>query len=515
MTKYREILRLASLGLSQQGIADSCSVSKKTVNRVLKRAKELNISWPLEPNETDAVLADKLFSSAQKQVSSTKRMPDFNYIQKELLRNGVNKKLLWTEYLEECRQSGGDPLMYSQFCYYIQQDEQRRRATMHINRKPGEQIEVDWAGDPAQITDPDTGEIIPAFLFVGVMTYSQYPYVEAFINEKQSAWITAHVHMYEYFGGVTRILVPDNTRTAVIHNNDWYHQEINTIYHEMAEHYNTAIIPARVRTPKDKPNAEGSVGVISTWITAALRNEQFFSLAELNQTIRRKLKEFVNRPFQKKEGTRYEIFRDEELPLLAKLPATPYELAEWKQATVQFNYHISVDGMLYSVPYEFIKRKVDVRITDTVIEIFYNHNRIASHRRLYGRKGQYSTITEHMPADHQAYLEWNGDRFRKWAERIGTNTCKVVNAVLASQRVEQQSYRSCMGLLKLADKYSGQQLEAACKKALSYTARPSYKSIKNILAAGQDKPGTESQAHNTASIQNRHAITRGADYYRR
>ena len=515
MTKYREILRLASLGLSQQSIADSSNVSKKTVNRVLKRARELNISWPLEPNETDAILAEKLFPSARKQAASTKRMPDFNYIQKELLRNGVNKKLLWTEYLEECRQSGSDPLMYSQFCYYIQQDEQKRRATMHINRKPGEQIEVDWAGDPAQITDPDTGGIIPAFLFVGVMTYSQYPYVEAFINEKQSAWIIAHVHMYEYFGGVTRILVPDNTRTAVIHNNDWYNQEINTIYHEMAEHYNTAIIPARVRAPKDKPNAEGSVGVISTWITAALRNEQFFSLAELNQAIRRKLKEFVNRPFQKKEGTRYEIFRDEELPLLAKLPATPYELAEWKQATVQFNYHISVDGMLYSVPYEFIKRKVDVRVTDTIIEIFYNHNRIASHPRLYGRKGQYSTVTEHMPADHQAYLEWNGDRFRKWAERIGSNTCKVVNAILASQRVEQQSYRSCMGLLKLADKYSGQRLEAACKKALSYTARPSYKSIKNILAAGQDKIDTESQAPNTASIQNRHAITRGADYYRR
>jgi len=375
MTKYREILRLASLGLSQQSIADSSGVSKKTVNRVLKRAKELNIFWPLEANETDAVLAEKLFPSAQKQVPTTKRMPDFNYIQKELLRNGVNKKLLWTEYLEECRQSGDDPLMYSQFCYYIQQDEQKRRATMHINRKPGEQIEVDWAGDPAQITDPDTGEIIPAFLFVGVMTYSQYPYVEAFIDEKQRSWITAHVHMYEYFGGVTRILVPDNTKTAVIHNNDWYNQELNRIYHEMAEHYNTAIIPARVRAPKDKPNAEGSVGVISTWITAALRNEQFFSLAELNQAIRKKLKAFVNRPFQKKEGTRYEIFHDEELPLLTKLPATPYELAEWKQATVQFNYHISVNGMLYSVPYEFIKRKVDVRVTDTVIEIFYSHNR--------------------------------------------------------------------------------------------------------------------------------------------
>lgn len=321
--------------------------------------------------------------------------------------------------------------------------------------------------------------------------------------------------MYEYFGGVTRILVPDNTKTAVIHNNDWYTQELNTIYHEMAEHYNTAIIPARVRAPRDKPNAEGSVGVISTWITAALRNEQFFSLAELNKAIKKKLKEFVNRPFQKKEGTRYEIFMDEEFPLLTKLPAIPYELAEWKQATVQFNYHISVDGMLYSVPYEFIKRKVDVRITDTIIEIFYNHNRIASHRRLFGRKGQYSTVTEHMPADHQKYLEWNGDRFRKWAERIGTDTCKVVNAILASQRVEQQSYRSCMGLLKLADKYSSQQLEAACRKALSYTASPSYKSIKNILAAGQDKLDQNVQASDTTTTQSKHAITRGADYYRR
>ena len=515
MTKYREILRLASLGISQQSIADSSGVLKKTVNRVLKRARELNITWPLEENETEAVLAEKLFPATPKSVASNKRMPDFDYIQKELLRNGVNKKLLWTEYLEECRLAGDEPLMYSQFCYHIQQDEQKRHATMHIGRKPGEQIEVDWAGDPAKITDSDTGEIINAYLFVGVMTYSQYPYVEAFINEKQKAWITAHVHMYEYFGGVTRILVPDNCKTAVIHNKSWYDQQVNAVYHEMAEHYNTAIIPARVRAPKDKPNAEGSVGNISTWITAALRNEQFFSLAELNTAIRKKLYEFSRRPFQKKEGSRYEIFRDEELPLLAKLPATPYELAEWKTATVQFNYHISVDGMLYSVPYEFIKHKVDVRVTETTIEIFYNHNRIASHRRLHGRKGQYSTVTEHMPEDHQKYLEWNGDRFRKWAERIGTNTSKVIHALLASQRVEQQSYRSCMGLLKLADKYSVDRLEAACAKALTYTATPSYKSIKNILAASKDNGISDLSDDKPAKAQNKHALTRGADYYRR
>ena len=345
------------------------------------------------------------------------------------------------------------------------------------------------------------------------MTYSQYTYAEAFIDEKQPAWIRAHVHMYEFFGGVAKILVPDNCKTAVIHNNNWNDQRINAVYQEMAEHYNTAIIPARVRAPKDKPNAENAVGNISTWIIAALRDEQFFSLAELNQAIRHKLEEFNKRVFQKKEGSRLELFRDEELPLLAPLPATSFELADWKQATVQFNYHISIDGMLYSVPYEYIRRKVDVRVTDTTIEIFYNHNRIASHKRLYGRKGQYDTILEHMPEDHQKYLEWNGDRFRKWAERIGNNTYLVVDAILTSKRVEQQTYKGCMGLLKLADKYSVERLEAACEKALTYTASPSYKSIKNILVAGQDKAVEPEKSEPTT--QNKYGITRGADYYRR
>ncbi len=265
---------------------------------------------------------------------------------------------------------------------------------------------------------------------------------------------------------------------------------------------------------KDKPNAEGSVGNISTWIIAALRNEQFFTIAEMNEAIRVKLEEFNHRPFQKKEGSRYELFHDEELPLLAPLPTTRYELAEWKQATVLFNYHISVDGMLYSIPYEYIGKKVDVRITGTVVEVFYNQNRIASHKRLYGRKGQYSTVTEHMPKDHQFYLEWNGDRFRRWAERIGENTAKVTDAILRSYRVEQQSYRACMGLLKLAEKYSPAKLERACKKALSYTQSPSYKSVSNILAASKDDASEDSETGSSAS-QNDHGITRGADYYRR
>lgn len=511
MTKYREILRLHSMGLSQKNIAYSCNASKTTVNRVIKKATEIEISWPLDDTSTDAVLAEKMFPPAKKE--REKRLPDFDYVRKELLKNGVTKKLLWTEYIEACRLNNETPLMYSQFCYHIQQYEQKRRATMHISRKPGEQVEVDWAGDHAKIIDPDTGEVTDAHIFVCVMTYSQYAYVEAFINEKQQAWIAAHIHMYEYFGGVARILVPDNCKTAVVHRG-WYSQELNRTYHEMAEYYNTAIIPARVKKPKDKPSVEGAVGNISTWITAALRNEQFFSLAELNMSIKEKLKEFNARPFQKKEGSRQRLFFEEERPLLMPLPSSAYELATWKKATVQFNYHISADGMLYSVPYEYIKRKVDVRMTDRVIEIFYNYTRICSHRRLYGRKGQYSTSVEHMPKEHQHYLEWNGDRFRKWAQSIGPNAHKAVDAILTSHRVEQQSYRSCMGLLKLAEKHSVKSLESACEKALSYTAAPSYKSIKNILAAKKTKQSKEHNDHAKSEL-NQFGITRGADYYGR
>jgi len=509
MTKYREILRLSSQGLSNRDIAASCTVSRNTVAKVLAAAKERNISWPLEHNVTDARLEELLFP--KEKTATSKRMPDFEYIRKELLKSGVNKKLLWMEYLEECRQNGDEPLMYSQFCYYIQEDEQKRRATMHIPRKPGEQTEVDWAGDPAHIIDPDTGEIAEARIFVGVMTYSQYTYVEAFINEQQKAWITAHTHMLEFFGGVPKIIVPDNAATAVDRKqSNWYTPSLNATYHEWAEHYNTAIIPARVRKPKDKPNAEGSVGHISTWITAALRNEQFFSLSELNQAIKDKLEAFNARPFQKKEGSRLGLFLGEEKPLLAPLPATRYELADFRKATVQFNYHIAVDKMYYSVPYQYIKNRVDVRLTDKTVEIFIGHERIASHRRLYGRPGQYSTVMEHMPPDHQKFLEWNGERFREWSKRIGPNTNGVVERLLTSSRVEQQQYRACMGLLKLAERHSPQKLEAACQKALKYSDSPSYKSVQSIIANLKDE---DIQTSVQPDSSNKYGITRGAKYY--
>lgn len=513
MTKYREILRLKSLGFSDRNIAHSCGVSRNTVTKVTKRAMEINLSWPLDFNMTDSALEKLLFPKDKS--ATNRRVPDFDYIRKELLRNRVNKKLLWMESCEECHMNVEEPLMYSQFCYYIQKEEEKCRATMHIQRKPGEQIEVDWARDSAYIIDPDTGEITDAWIFVGVLTYSQYAFVKAYMDEKTYNWIKAHIQMFEFFGGVTPMLVSENCTTAVNHTkSDWYSTALNTTYHEMAEHYNLAIVPARVRKPKDKPNVEESVGKISTWITAALRNEQFFSLSELNAAIREKLDAYNARKFQKKECSRLSLFLGEEMPLLAPLPATPFELAEWKQATVQFNYHVAAEKMFYSVPYQYIKNKVDVRITDTTIEIFYNHKRIASHRRLYGRSGQYSTVTEHMPQDHQKYLEWNGDRFRRWADSIGINTSKVVDGILTSGRVEQQSYRSCMGLLKLAEKYSPAKLEQACTKALDYSGKPSYKSISNLLAAMKSEPDSVSDTTGIPKAEAKpHGIIRGARYY--
>lgn len=510
MTKYREILRLDSLKISQRQIALSCRCSRNTVAKVLTKAKELSISWPLSKDQTDGQL-QKLFFSKENSTVSSKKPPDLEYIHKEMAKHGVTLRLLWTEYCEECRVQKAVPLMYSHFCKYYQDYAQTKRASMHIPRKPGEQTEVDWAGQTLSLYDRDSHKEQPVWIFVGVLSFSQYAYVEAFSNKETENWITAHVHMLEYFSGVTRIIVPDNLRTGVSQA-DRYAPTINRVYNEMAEFYNTAIIPARVRKPKDKPNVEGAVGFISQQILAALRNKKFFSLVELNKAIRAKLDELNARPFQRKMGSRLSTFLEQEKSKLIPLPAIPFELATWKQATVQFNYHISVEKNLYSVPYEYIKHKVDVRITRNVIEVFYNHTRICSHPRLIGCVGHYSTVEAHMPQDHQEYLSWNADRFISWAQRIGPNTTTTVKGILETHKIEQQGYKSCLGLLKLADKYSVSRLEAACSKALLYTPRPGYKSVKTILSTGQDRIPED----RTAPVKpSEFGLSRSASYYRR
>jgi transposase len=511
MTKYREILRLLSQGVSQRSIARSCGCSRNTVSKVLSQAQQKNVEWKDVLDLSDADIEKRHFA-VQAQCGARKT-PDYEYVHREMARSGVTLSLLWNEYCAQCRTNREIPFKYTQFCFYYRQFAFTTKATMHISRKPGEQTEVDWAGQMAEIVDRDSGEIIPAYIFVAVLSSSQYTYVEAFLRQDLECWIAAHNNAFHFFGGVTRILVPDNLKTGVTQSS-WYNPIINKTYHEMAEHYGTAVIPARVRKPKDKPNAEGAVGVISTWILAALRNERFFSLAELNAAIREKLENFNRNPFKKKAGSRLTSFLEEEKITLQPLPISQYELAIWKVAIVQFNYHISVEKMHYSVPYEYIKHQVDVRITRQVIEVFYQNQRICSHPRLRGQEGQYSTVTEHMPSDHQQYVKWNGDRFIAWAAKVGPHTVIVVKVILAWHKVEQQGYRSCMALLKLADRYSIPRVEAACARALSFTPQPSYKNIATILKSGQDRlqnPPIADPPHGPDPDD--HGFTRGADYY--
>jgi transposase len=512
MTEYREILRLNSLGLSGRSIAGSISRSRNTVSDVLARAARLGLKWPLSLELTDAALELMLYPNKSSE-GTTAKTPDFEHIHKELAHPGVTMTLLWDEYCRACREGGEIPYQYSQYCKLYRKYAAVSKATMHINRKPGEQMETDWAGQTAFIRDSVTGDDRPAYIFVAVLPASQYAYVEAFQSMNLQSWITAHVHAFSHFGGAPRMVIPDNLKTGV-DKPGWYTPVINKTYHEMAEHYGTAIVPARVRHPKDKPSVEGTVGHISTWIIAALRKGTYFSVTELNRDIFKKLSEFNKRPFQKRSGNRKSAFLEEERDMLLPLPTTPYEIAVWKKATVAYNYHVSVDGCYYSVPYEYIKHLVDVRITSRMVEVFYNGVRICSHPKANGNAGQYRTVDEHMPPRHRKAGDWNAERFISWAESMGPNTAEVIRSQLARYKVEQQGFRSCMGILKMADKYSVERLESACARALTYTPQPSYKNISSILQSGQDKSKTPENSHTPQlPIDETHNFIRGAKYY--
>jgi hypothetical protein len=426
-----------------------------------------------------------------------------------MAKSGVTLSLLWVEYCEECRKNGDIPYKSTQFNKYYGDYVQKTNATMHINRKPGELMEVDWAGQTAEIIDTDTGEVIDAYVFVATLPYSGYSYVEAFLSQTQESWIAAHINAYGFFGGVARILVPDNLKTGVekVTKSETI---INKTYQEMAQHYGTAVIPARVKSPKDKSNVELSVGIISTWILAAIRNRQFLSLHELNEAIKEKLREFNAKPFQKKSGSRAVLFENEKIFMLP-LPAYPFEMSVWKIATVSPGYHVNADNHHYSVPFEYIGQKVDIRLTRNTVEMFFEGDRICSHKREYNKQGQYTTNHSHMPPNHQQYIQWNGEKFIEEAEKTGDNTAAVIKIFLASAKEEKQSYKNCLSLLRLADKHSPEKLEAACEKALSYTPIPSIKTIQAVLKSSlinteDDKP--------TPSAPIR-GLTRGAEYYRR
>lgn len=509
MTQYREILRLNSLGINHSQIAANVGCTRQTVISVLKKAGQKGIAYTEAKELSDKDLAATINDGGLVRIQY--RMPDYERVHKELARNGVTLSLQWIEYCEECRLSGEIPYKSTQFNKYYADFVRKTGATMHIERKPGESMEVDWAGDTVSIWDDDIGDYATAYVFVTVLSYSGYTYAEASWTMKMDDWIMSHVHAYEYYAGVTHILTPDNLKAGITSNT---HSEtvVNKTYQEMAEHYGTAVLPARIYSPNDKPRVEDSVKGAQTWILAALRNVQFTSLTELNEAIREKLVHFNAKPFQKMEGGRLSRYLEEK-GFLLPLPRHPFERAEWTIAKIQKDYHVRCGERYYSVPYTYIGYKVNVRATRDVIEVFYDGTRLCSHQRKYfGDK--YVTDDNHMPDDHRKHGEWSGKRFRSWAEKIGPNALACVEYFLSSVKVEQQSYKTCNALLHLSDRYSRTRLEAACSRVLSFTPRPSFKAVDSVLKSfkDQEQPVNPHTRVGDAAAE-KHGFIRGAEYY--
>jgi transposase len=482
MRKIREILRLAlECRMPNREIARSLSVSHTTVGKYVSKVKKTPLTLEEVKGMDDITL--KRFLRAG-ELSPQKRVypePDWNHIHSELKRKSVTLQLLWQEY-KSVYPDGYQP---TQFYEYYRRWKKNLNPSLYQAHKSGEKMFVDYAGQTVPIHDRLTGNIRQAEVFVAVLGASNYTYADATWNQSLANWIGSHVRSFDYFGGVTKAVVPDNLKAGVS-KACRYEPDINPTYHDMAVHYGTVIVPARAGRPKDKAKVETGVQIVERWVLAALRNRTFFSLGELNGAIRELLVLLNEKPFKKLEGSRKDWFERIEKSALIPLPETPYEFCEWKKARVNIDYHIEFNGHYYSVPYSLGREKeFEIRYTDRTVEIFYNTKRVASHLRDDSR-GRHTTLGEHMPKSHREYLEWTPSRIINWAKTIGACAAETVEYILTSRGYPEQGYRSCLGILRLAKRYSPERLEAACKRAVTIRAY-SYRSIESILKNGLDK----------------------------
>ena len=506
--KIKEVLRLAlENDCSIRQIAKSCDIGRSTVSDYLARARKAGLTWPLPADLDDTAIENLLFPQKSAAISLPKQqMPPMEYLFKELKKKGVTLQLLWYEY----KQDNPDGYQYSQFCELYRRWVKLLDVTLRQKHRAGEKLFIDYAGQTVPIIDPSTGEITEAQIFIAALGASNYTFAEASAAQDLPSWISSHVHAFEFFGGVPEILVPDNLKAGVTKPNR-YEPDINPTYLDLAQHYGTTVIPARPGKPRDKAKVESAVLVAERWILAPLRNRKFFSIAELNKAISQKLIEFNNRKFQKLDTTRRQLFETVDNPALKPLPANSYEYAEWKKARVSIDYHIEIYRHYYSVPYQLRKKQVDVRITSRTIEVLFKNRRVASHVRNY-RPGAFKTLAEHMPKSHQKYLEWTPSRILNWAGKNGPNTQRLISLVLDSRVHPEQAYRSCLGIMRLAKRYSPKRLEDACTRAIFIKAY-SYKSVESILKKGLDQQILLfGQSENKKTVK--HSNIRGKKYYK-
>jgi transposase len=481
MRQIRQMLRLARDGVSAREIGRTLGVARSTIQDNLKRATIAGLAWPLAADLTDAVLEQRLFAHAGVKSGFRRRVePDWASLACELKRPGVNLMVLWEEY----RDAHPDGYGYSRFCDLFREFERRLSPTMRQDHPAGDKVFVDYSGKKLSIVDRTTGVVREAEIFVAVLGASNYTYAEATWTQTLADWIEAHVRMFRFLGGVPRLVVPDNLKSGV-QRASFYDPEINRSYGMMAAHYGVGILPARPRKPRDKAKVEAGVRFAQSYILGRLRRQTFFSLAEANTAIAGMV-ERINAHVMRRLGvSRRHLFETVERPVLALLPDSDYQFAEWRLARVSLDYHVEFDGFFYSVPHGLIREQVDIRATTRTIELFHRGQRIAAHQRRHGGR-RHGTDPDHMPSAHRRYAEWTPERFRRWGASIGPNTEGLVIVILANRPHPEQGFRTCLGILRLFKDIAPERAEIVAARAVAIGAL-TYKSISAIIANRTDR----------------------------
>lgn len=504
MRKISEIFRQRfELKRSYRDVASSLNISTSTVSDYLSRARSAGLTWPLPEEITEQELYDKLFLPV-KPTKANRPLPDWEAMHNELRKKGMTLQLLWREY----RDQHATGLGYSQFCNHYQLYIKSINPIMRQKHKAGEKIFVDYAGMTMLWLDPISGEIYEAQIFVGCLGASQFIFAKAYASQKLPDWIDAHIHMFEYFGGVSEIIVPDNLKSGVSKAH-WYDPDININYQHLSEHYGIAIVPARVGEAKDKAKVENAVGIVERQILAALRHMTFTNIGEINEAINQRLIVLNNQSFQKMKTSRRELFENIDKPALKPLPAERYQYAEWKKAKIHIDYHFIFDDHYYSVPYQYIHHAVELRATTNTIECFYQQKRIAAHVRSFKKYG-FTTLQKHMPKAHQEHAKYSLKYIKNSAKKIGDSTCYFIDHMMASRSFPQQAYRACYGLLRLGNRFGEKRLEKACAKALIIGATR-YQQVELILKNKLEEVPIHESNNNQLSAHNN---IRGANYYK-
>lgn len=489
MRKILDILRLHfSGGLSNQAIADALRISKGSVFNCLKRFEETGLTWPLPAEISQGVLKAKLYpskASIAKQLSAS----DLDRILSELKRPHVTRRLLYKEY----RQENPEGLGRSQFYAQIARHAEDSKISLHIDHAGGDKLFIDYSGDKPSYLDLETGEVVPVELFVASWGASSYCYAEVTRTQSALDFVQSHVRAFKFFGCVPKALVPDNLKSAVI-KASFFDPDLNPLCNRMAVHYDTVLLPARVRKPKDKAVVESNVLHLQRYILGALRDRMFFSITEVSEAVHALLVQFNEEPMQVYKVSRRVRFESLDKPYALPLPESPFSLLDLKMGvTVHADYHIQYRKHFYSVPHTLVSRKVEVHADGTTVQVYLDGERVASH--LHGAEDfRYSTLEVHMPQNHRFWKGLNPDKLIASAIPIGEAMTALIRKVLERKKHPELGYRAALGLLDLAKSFGNARLNAAAERALHYGA-DRRRDLLAILENGLDKkPITEMAA---------------------